>query len=279
MDAFINESTLTFLKAYRNENIRVIDNKFQPLLGKSVEYLYDPNSGAKAMQIGYELLQQGKRVAFILTSCSIVQVLAEKASKLQRPDNSSIRACELDCVAYTSTVEAGISFEKIDHFDAVIGITNIVTPVNVEAFIQIMFQIRYKNIRAELKNARSNDLPTAIRGHRESSTDASFQLIKIDKSQEVIENRKRICNEVRVKVLVIKKTDFEAVATFWNLDPKEAENLKFDQERSISNTMKLKCFYMRNIYGGFTGIDDKHILSGSIISESFKQSCERFIEI
>ncbi|CAI2178894.1 3095_t:CDS:2, partial [Funneliformis geosporum] len=192
---------------YRNENIRVIDNKFQPLLGKSVEYLYDPNSGAKAMQIGYELLQQGKRVAFILTSCSIVQVLAEKASKLQRPDNSSIRACELDCVAYTSTVEAGISFEKIDHFDAVIGITNIVTPVNVEAFIQIMFQIRdcYKNIRAELKNARSNDLPTAIRGHRESSTDASFQLIKIDKSQEVIENHmdneiwNNLCNKKFVK--------------------------------------------------------------------------------
>ncbi|CAI2187811.1 17946_t:CDS:2, partial [Funneliformis geosporum] len=136
MDAFANESTLTFLKVYRDENIRVIDNKFQPLVGKTVEYLYDPNSGAEAMRIGS---------------------LVEKVSKLQRSDNSPVRACayygdmdgkqrkkdfsdintawgELDCVAYTSTVEAGISFEKTDHFDAVIGITNIVTPVNVEAF-------------------------------------------------------------------------------------------------------------------------------------------------
>ncbi|CAI2190575.1 11466_t:CDS:2, partial [Funneliformis geosporum] len=30
---------------------------------------------------------------------------------------------------------------------------------------------------------------------------------------------------------------------------------------------------------GFTGIDDKRILFGSIVSETFMQSCERFIEI
>ncbi|GET03050.1 hypothetical protein GLOIN_2v1762477 [Rhizophagus clarus] len=30
---------------------------------------------------------------------------------------------------------------------------------------------------------------------------------------------------------------------------------------------------------GFTGIDDKYILSGSMVSEAFTQSCERFIEI
>ena len=30
---------------------------------------------------------------------------------------------------------------------------------------------------------------------------------------------------------------------------------------------------------GFTGIDDKHILSGSMVSEAFTQSCKRFIEI
>ena len=30
---------------------------------------------------------------------------------------------------------------------------------------------------------------------------------------------------------------------------------------------------------GFTGINDKHILSGSMVSEAFTQSCERFIEI
>ncbi|PKY59346.1 hypothetical protein RhiirA4_482004, partial [Rhizophagus irregularis] len=54
---------------------------------------------------------------------------------------------------------------------------------------------------------------------------------------------------IRVEALVIKETDFNAVATFQNLDPEEAENLKFDQECSIPDTMALKRFYMRNIYG------------------------------
>ncbi|PKC51266.1 hypothetical protein RhiirA1_484141, partial [Rhizophagus irregularis] len=183
-----------------------------------------------------------------------------------------------------------------------------------------------------------------------------------------------IRNEVRVEALVIKETDFNAVATSQNLSLEEAEVLKFDQERSIANTIVLKCFYMRNLYCkdiniedwnnicnrkfvenfsspkaqkhflrlsyfrrqghdeenaikglkaeeniqweiacykaeenleksvaevlhksysanhwkviqelfqilGFTGIDDKHILSGSMVLEVFTQLCERFIEI
>jgi hypothetical protein len=71
----------------------------------------------------------------------------------------------------------------------------------------------------------------------------------MDESQGVIRNRKKVRNEIRVEALVIKETDFNAVATSQNLDPEEAENLKFDQERSISDTMTLKHFYMRNIYG------------------------------
>ncbi|CAI2168137.1 7460_t:CDS:2 [Funneliformis geosporum] len=72
----------------------------------------------------------------------------------------------------------------------------------------------------------------------------------MDESRGVIGNCKRIRNEVRVKALVIKESDFDAVATSRNFDPEEAENLKFDQERSIPDTMALKRFYMRNIYGG-----------------------------
>ncbi|CAJ0835506.1 9888_t:CDS:2 [Entrophospora sp. SA101] len=331
MDAFANESTLTFLKAYRGENIRVIDNKFQPLIGKTVEYLYDPNSGAEAMRIGFEYLKHGKRVAFVVTSSNMARALVEKASKLsfkarayygdmdgkqRKKDFLDINTAwgELDCVAYTSTVEAGISFEKTDHFDAVIGITNIATPVNVEAFIQMMFRIRdckkrilslyyqnisnelsrspgHENIRAELESARPTDLPTAIKGHREwdknivsykldqspavtsflevehrkrlsgrnfieiscsliASTGASLQLIKMDESQEVIGNRKRVRNEVRVEASVIKEMDFSAVATSRNLIPEEAEILKFDQERSIPDTMALKRFYLRSLYTG-----------------------------
>ncbi|GBC19776.2 hypothetical protein GLOIN_2v1842826 [Rhizophagus irregularis DAOM 181602=DAOM 197198] len=418
MDAFANKSTLTFLQTYRGENICIVDNKYQPRIGETVEFIYDPNSGAEAMRIGYDLLRQGKRVAFVSTGAVMARALVEKASKLFKPDNSPVKARayygnmdgkqrqkdfsnidvawgELDCVAYTNTVEAGISFEVTGHFDIVIAITNITTPVHVEALAQMLYRIRdcpcrivsvfyqknsnelfrppgRENIRAELESARPNNLPTSIKGHFEhqkrlsaryfieklcsliASTGASLQLIKMDESRGVIGNRKKVRNEVRVEALVIKETDFDAVATSRNLDPEEAENLKFDQERSIPDTMALKRFYMRNIYGkdidneiwdnfaikslkqgydeesamkglevkdiaqwedshykagynseksiaedlhksysanhwkvirelfqilGFTGIDDKRILSSNIISETFTQSCERFIKV
>src|SRR6266542_6013036 len=196
----------------------------------------------------------------------------------------------------------------------------------------------------------------------------------MNESRGVIGNRKRVRNEIRVEALVIKNTNFNAVATSRNLSPEEAEVLKFDQERSIADTMALKHFYIRNLYCkdmsiedwnnicnrkfienfsspearkhflrlsyfrrqghneesamkglkaeenvqwefacyrseenleksvaedlrksysanhwkvirelfqilGFTGIDDKRILSSNIVSETFTQSCERFIEV
>ena len=47
----------------------------------------------------------------------------------------------------------------------------------------------------------------------------------MDESWGVIENCKRICNKVRVKALVIKEMDFNAIAIFQNLDLEEAEFL------------------------------------------------------
>ncbi|CAG8493202.1 1493_t:CDS:2 [Racocetra persica] len=81
---------------------------------------------------------------------------------------------------------------------------------------------------------------------------------KIDESPAVItfievEYQKRLsaryfivkfCSLIASTTLVIKETDFDAVATSQNLNPEEAENLKFDQERSIPDTIALKCFYM-----------------------------------
>src|SRR2546423_14282748 len=67
MDAFANTSILTFLQTYRGENIRTVDNKYQPCIGKTVEFVYDSNSRAEAMRIGYDLLRQSKRVTFIST--------------------------------------------------------------------------------------------------------------------------------------------------------------------------------------------------------------------
>ncbi|PKC51005.1 hypothetical protein RhiirA1_405761, partial [Rhizophagus irregularis] len=168
----------------------------------------------------------------------------------------------------------------------------------------------HENIRAELESARPNNLPTAIKGHREwnnngisykvdespavitfievehqkrlsaryfieklcsliASTGASLQLIKMDESRGVIGNRKRICNEVRVEALVIKETDFNAVATSQNLSLEEAEVLKFDQERSIADTMTLKRFYMRNLYCKDMSIKDWNNICNRKFVENF----------
>ena len=92
MDAFANVSTLTFLQIYCGENIRVVDNKYLPRIGETVEFIYDLNSGAEAMRIGYDLLRQDKRVAFVSTGAVMARALVEKASKLSKPDNSPVRA-------------------------------------------------------------------------------------------------------------------------------------------------------------------------------------------
>ncbi|RHZ56118.1 hypothetical protein Glove_406g23 [Diversispora epigaea] len=212
MDAFANDSTLAFLKSYRGENVQVIDNKYQPRRGEIVKLLYDPDKGSEAIRRGLRMLQESKHVAFVMTSYKKARALANQVSKLQKPDGSFILSrvyfdqmdgkqrqddfanidatwSSLDCVIYTSTVEAGISFEISGYFDAVIGITNITTPVHVEAFAQMLFRIRdcplrivffyhskkfdiFKEpcqelIRAELSALRPGDLPTAIKGQRE----------------------------------------------------------------------------------------------------------------
>ncbi|CAI2198053.1 9041_t:CDS:1, partial [Funneliformis geosporum] len=93
MDAFANTSALTFLQTYRGENIRTVDNKYQPRIGETVEFVYDPNSGAEAMRIEYDLLRQGKCIAFVSTGAVMARALVEKASKLSKPDNSPVKAC------------------------------------------------------------------------------------------------------------------------------------------------------------------------------------------
>src|SRR3954471_12874961 len=82
MDAFANISTLTFLKTYRSEDICIIDNRYQSRVDETVEILYDPNSGAEAMRIRYELLKQEKHVAFVSTGAVMARALVEKVSKL-----------------------------------------------------------------------------------------------------------------------------------------------------------------------------------------------------
>ncbi|CAI2194603.1 15133_t:CDS:2, partial [Funneliformis geosporum] len=168
--AILNEANAIIRQMSSGTNAResenaMLDNEYQSRIGETVEFIYDPNSGAEAMRIGYDLLKQGKRVAFVSTGAVMARALVEKASKLSKPDNSLVRArayygdmdgkqrqkdfsdinvawSELDCIAYTNTVEAGISFEVTGHFDIVIAITNIATLVHVEALTQMLYRIR-----------------------------------------------------------------------------------------------------------------------------------------
>ncbi|RIB23784.1 origin of replication binding protein [Gigaspora rosea] len=164
-DAFANESTLAFLRQYRGENIRVFDNKYQPRKSETVKILYDSNKGSEAIRKGLEMLKEGKRVVFSMTSCKKARAIANQASKLQKPDGSFILSrvyfsqmdgkqrqddfadinatwSGLDCVIYTSTVESGISFEIPNYFDAIIAISNIKTGVHAEAFTQMLYRTR-----------------------------------------------------------------------------------------------------------------------------------------
>ncbi|CAI2182752.1 12405_t:CDS:2 [Funneliformis geosporum] len=166
----------------------------------------------------------------------MAKALVEKASKLSKPDNSSVRAC-----AYYGDIDEKqrqkdfFDINVIGHFDIVIAITNIATPVHKNSN-ELFRPPGCENIRAELANARPNNLPTSIKGHCEwdsnaisykidespavitfievehhkrlfaryfieklcsliASTGASLQLIKMDESREVIGNRKKVRNE------------------------------------------------------------------------------------
>src|SRR3954454_25308069 len=49
MNAFAIKSILAFLKTYRGEDIRIIDNRYQSCVGEMVEFIYDSDSEAEAM--------------------------------------------------------------------------------------------------------------------------------------------------------------------------------------------------------------------------------------
>ena len=92
MDAFANESTLTFLKQYRGKDIRIFDNKYQPRKNEFVKILYDLNKGSEANVyrcIGLKIFQA---CGLFYDSCKKVLALALQINQLRKPDGSSILA-------------------------------------------------------------------------------------------------------------------------------------------------------------------------------------------
>ncbi|CAG8718658.1 895_t:CDS:2, partial [Gigaspora rosea] len=281
MDAFANESILNFLRQYRGEDIRVFDNKYQPHKGKYVKILYDPDKGSEAIRKGLKLLQEGKHVAFSVTSCKKARAIAVQASKLLKPDGSHVLSrvyfgqmngkqrqedfadinatwSGLDCVVYTSTVEASISFEISNHFDSVIGISNINTGVHAEAFAQMFYRVRdcphhtislynsKKNgifkepnrdlICAELSALRPGDLPTAIKGHREWDKIADCYIIDSSPAVETyIEFEYQKCLSAKYFPEILCSLIASTGATLELISAEDTEKVK---RNVISHTIK-----------------------------------------
>ncbi|CAG8466696.1 6511_t:CDS:10 [Scutellospora calospora] len=168
----------------------------------------------------------------------------------------------LDCIIYTSTVEAGISFEISGYFDAVIGITNIATSVHIETFAQMLFRICdyllcivllhhskkfdiFKELCQELIQAELLALSLI------ASTEVTLELILVEDTEKV--NRKETSHTIKNIEEKIKGADAESIANASNITFDEAEILKQNPICSFTNNIALQL--------GFSSINDTKILS------------------
>ncbi|CAG8486342.1 1410_t:CDS:10, partial [Scutellospora calospora] len=199
IDAFANNSTLAFLKFYQGENDHVIDNKYQLRKRKIVKFLYNPNKGLEGIRRGFKILQEDEK---------------------QRQDNFAnidTTWSTLDCVIYTSTVEASIFFEISSYFDTIIGITNITTPVHIEAFAQILI----------------------------ASTEAILELILVEDTEKI--NRNKISHTIKNTEKKIKGADAESIANasdIKNLKIKEEMQWEDSRESIDPSSVDLHKFYL-----------------------------------
>ncbi|CAI2183739.1 4005_t:CDS:2, partial [Funneliformis geosporum] len=140
---------------------------------ETVKILYDLDKGLVAMRRGLKMLREAKRylksvhVLTVLQTQSQTWTFKHPVSAKNHWDNVHVQHwtrdftninvtwSSLDSVIYISTVEAGITFEIPNHFDAIIGISNIKTGLNRNL------------IRVGLSVLRSIDLPIAVKGYRE----------------------------------------------------------------------------------------------------------------
>ncbi|CAG8821937.1 42975_t:CDS:2, partial [Gigaspora margarita] len=300
MDAFGNESTLAFLKAYQGKNIRIFDNKYQPCIDETVKILYDPDKGSEAMRNGLRMIQEGKRVAFVMTSCKKARALANQASKLQKPDGSPILTCVyfgqmdgkqrqndfadinatwsgLDCIIYTSTVEAGISFEIPNHFDAIIAITvkghrewykiadcyALDSSPAVETYIEVEYQRRL-SVKYFLEI-----LCSLI-----ASTGASLELITIEETSLAKVTRVEVSNTIKKVAKKIEVADAELIANSSDISSDDAEIIKQIPTRSFTDNMILQHHYLWKIYASGDIGDKDDIRNWSMNNDDWIKLCD-----
>ncbi|CAI2161688.1 8612_t:CDS:2 [Funneliformis geosporum] len=200
MDAFTNDSTITFLKQYRDNNIRIFNNKYQPRIGKTIKILYDLDKGSEA---------------------------------IKREDFTNINATwsSLDCVIYTSTVEANISFEIPNHFNAIIEINKI-----ADCYALDTSSVETYN-EAEYQSRLSVKYFPKILSSLVSNTGASLEVIS---AEGTIANKKIVSNIIKAVEKNIKGSDAELIANAPDITSDDAEILKQISTRSFNNNMILQ---------------------------------------
>ncbi|CAG8493431.1 14075_t:CDS:10, partial [Cetraspora pellucida] len=213
---------------------------------ETIKILYDPDKGSEAIHRGLKMLQ---KVYF-----------GQMDGKQQQNDFVNINATwsSLDCIVYTSIIEAGISFKISNHFDAVIGISNINTRVHAEAFAQMFYQtyIEIEYQKRLLAKYFSEILCSLI-----ASTRATLELILAKDTEKV--NRNKISHTIKNIEKQIKNLDAESIANALDISSNEAEILKQNPKCSFANNMTLQHHYLWRTYAlGFSNIDNTNILSG-----------------
>ncbi|CAG8494139.1 8962_t:CDS:10, partial [Scutellospora calospora] len=225
----------------------------------------------------------------------------------------------LNCIIYTSTIEASICFEISSYFDTVIGITNIATSVYVEAFAQILFRICDYSLHIDkIADYYALNLSPAVETYIEveyqrcllakyfseilcsliASTGATLELILVEDTEKI--NRNKISYTIKNTEKKIKSADAESIANTSNISFNKAKILKQNPICSFANNMTLQLklcdidfikrynnsellqHFRRQAYfkrQGFKDIDDMNILSNDDIAKTFEQSQEKIIKI
>ncbi|CAI2188204.1 13246_t:CDS:2 [Funneliformis geosporum] len=133
MDAFAKKSTLAFLKAYLSEDIHIVNNRYQPRVDE-MRVTIISTGVVMARALVEKHISYLNLIIRLLEPIHIMGIWMESKDK-----KTFLILMILDCIAYTNTMEADISFEIIGHFDIVIAITNIATLIHVEALAQMLY--------------------------------------------------------------------------------------------------------------------------------------------
>ncbi|CAG8827502.1 29094_t:CDS:2, partial [Gigaspora margarita] len=253
-------------------------------VGEIVKLLYDPDKGSEAICRGLRMLQEGKHVVFVMTSCKKARALADQASKLQKPDGSFILL-----QVYFGQMDGK---QRQDDFANIDATWSALDSKKFDIFKKPCREL----IRAELSALRPGDLPTVIKGQCEwdkiadcyalnlspavetyieveyqrrlsakyfpeilcsliASTGATLKLILAEGTKVA---RKEVYHTIKNIEEKIKGADTELIVNAPDISSDEAEILKQNSICSFTDNMTLQRYYLWKIYasGNIGGKDD-----------------------